>query len=259
MSATEEENNKDSNKKDKTEFNKVVDDLLQLNESITETNRANDDEIVKQVKEQKFDINDFSGFPIEQWVKYQGTINDTKQRRRVSIAGLDKYKLRYNASDDDDIPIWQVQELQYYPITVRAWQKRQSDVADVEDKNREIGALDLQLSEIQNSIRIRTLNMGKPENNTLKTLNTQSLEELQKNVTYLQNLGKNMKQEFQKLKNDADRYAFKIYFHREDLFDKLRSDDLEDVLGACDWKQTQGPANLLPSKNLPMPNQPGVK
>jgi hypothetical protein len=251
------EDNKE-NKKPKIEFDQAVDDLLQLNESI-ETEHANNDEIIKQVEEQKFDINNFSGFPIEQWVKYQGTINDTKQRRRVAIAGLDKYKLRYNASDDDDIPEWQVQELQYYPITVRAWQKRQSDMADVEDKNREIGALDLQLSEIQNSIRIRTLNMGKPENNTPKTLNTQSLEELQKNVTYLQNLGKNMKQEFQKLKNDADRYAFKIYFHKEDIFDKVRSDDLEDILGACDWKQLQGPANLLPSKNLPMPNQPGVK
>ena len=242
---------------------KSVDDILNLNEP-SDTNTITDniqtDELVQQGEDRQFDINDYSGFPIEQWVKYQGTINDTKQRRRVSIAGLDKYKLRFNASNDDDIPEWQVQELQYYPITVKAWQKRQSDLADVEDKNREIGALDLQLSEIQNSIRIRTLNMGKPENNIAsKPLNTQSLEELQKNVTYLQNLGKNMKQEFQKLKNEADRYAFKIYFHRDDLFDKTRADDLEDILGACDWKQLQGPSNLLPSKNLPMPNQPGVK
>jgi len=235
---------------------KKVDDLLNLNE----TDSLVKDELVQEGEDKQFDINDYSGFPIEQWVKYQGTINDTKQRRRVSIAGLDKYKLRFNASNDDDIPEWQVQELQYYPITVRAWQKRQSDLADVEDKNREIGALDLQLSEIQNSIRIRTLNMGKPEDKLAnKSLNTQSLEELQKNVTYLQNLGKNMKQDFQMLKNNADRYAFKIYFHREDIFDKVRADDLEDILGACDWKQMQGPSNLLPSKNLPMPSQPGVK
>lgn len=250
-----EDNDNDKQPKRKSQ----IDDLLNLNESDTSSSSQATDELLHQVEEHKFDINDYSGFPIEQWVKYQGTINDTKQRRRVSIAGLDKYKLRYNSSQDDDIPEWQVQELQYYPITVKAWQKRQSDLADVEDKNREIGALDLQLSEIQNSIRIRTLNMGKPENNTPRSLNTQSLEELQKNVTYLQNLGKNMKQEFQKLKNNADRYAFKIYFHREDIFDKVRADDLEDILGACDWKQLQGPSNLLPSKNLPMPSQPGVK
>jgi len=255
----------DKDKKDQGQgqVKKPVDDLLNINETYNQsTVDIHKDELVQEGEDKQFDINDYSGFPIEQWVKYQGTINDTKQRRRVAIAGLDKYKLRYNASDDDDIPEWRVEELQYYPVTVKAWQKRQSDLADVEDKNREIGALDLQLSEIQNSIRIRTLNMGKPESRTAiasKSINEQSLEDLQKNVTYLQNLGKNMKQSFQQLKNDADRYAFKIYFHREDIFDKVRADDLEDILGACDWKQMQGPSNLLPSKNLPMPSQPGVK
>lgn len=246
---------------DKPNKKKQVDDILELNESNhTNTNTESTPDLLQPLEEKEFDINEYSGFPIEQWVKYQGSINDTKQRRRVAIAGLDRYKLRYNASDDDDLPEWRVQELQYYPVTVKAWQKRQSDLADVEDKNREIGALDLQLSEIQNSIRVRTLNMGKPENNNVnKPLNSQSLEELQKNVTYLQNLGKNLKQSFQRLKNDADRYAFKIYFHQTDLFDKVRADDLDDILGACDWKQMQGPSNLLPSKNLPMQNQPGVK
>lgn len=253
-----DDNDNPSNKKEKPiTTTKQEDDLLNLNESKEDSTIT--DDILKQVEDHKFDINDYSGFPIEQWVKYQGTINDTKQRRRVAIAGLDKYKMRYNASEDDDIPDWKVIELQYYPVTVKAWQKRQSDLADVEDKNREIGALDLQLSEIQNSIRVRALNSGKKDNSVgSKPMNSQSLEELQKNVTYLQTLGKDMKQTFQKLKNSADRYAFKIYFHKEDLFDKVRADDLEDILGACDWKQIQGPSNLLPSKNLPMQSQPGV-
>ena len=241
-------------KEDKKE--KPKDDLLNLNEP-SEQSGPNNEGLLEQEGETKFDINSFQGFQMEQWVKYQGSINDTKQRRRVAISNLEKYRCRYNKSNDDDIPQWEILELQYHPVTVKAWQKRQSDTAEIEDKQREIGAIDLQLSEIQNSIRIRTLSANKPGTQT----NTdQTLEDLQKTVVYIQNMEKNLKKSFQEKKNAADRYAFKIYFHQPaEMFDKIRADDLDDIIGACDWKQTQGPANLLPSKNLPMQAQPGVK
>ena len=244
--------NNNSKKKSKPK----QDDLLDINEPSTEPEiKLDDTETINQ--EAKFNIEDYSGFPMEQWIKYQGTINDNKQRRRVAISNLEEFKCRYNKSGDDDLPEWDILKLKYHPITVKAWQKRQSDTAEIEDKQREIGALDLELSEIQNSIRIRALSANKPDP---KSSTSQTLEELQKTVTTIQNLEKNMKHTFQELKNKADRYAFKIYFHQDDsLFDKIRADDLDDIIGACDWKQTQGPANLSPSKNLPMPAQPGVK
>jgi hypothetical protein len=252
--STEELQDKPSKSKTKQ------DDLLHLNEPSAEPTKLEqpaEDDILKQEGENKFDINNFQGFPMEQWVKYQGSINDTKQRRRVAISSLEKFKCRYNKSNDDDLPEWDILELQYHPITVKAWQKRQSDTAEIEDKQREIGAIDLQLSEIQNSVRIRTLNANKPgtQTNTDKTL-----EDLQKSVISIQSMEKSLKKSFQEKKNEADRYAFKIYFHQPaDMFDKIRADDLDDIIGACDWKQTQGPANLLPSKNLPTQVQPGVK
>jgi hypothetical protein len=255
-----DDNDNSSNKKEKPAPAKQ-DDLLNINEPSASTEpikpeQPNDD-IFQQEGENKFDINNFQGFPMEQWVKYQGSINDTKQRRRVAISGLEKFKCRYNRSNDDDLPEWDILELQYHPITVKAWQKRQSDTAEIEDKQRAIGAVDLQLSEIQNSVRIRTLNANKPR---VQTNTNQTLEDLQKSVTSIQNMEKSLKKSFQERKNEADRYAFKIYFHQPaDMFDKIRADDLDDIIGACDWKQTQGPANLLPSKNLPMPVQPGVK
>ena len=43
------------------------------------------------------------------------------------------------------------------------------------------------------------------------------------------------------------------------MFNSIRSDDLEDVLGACDWKQTQGAANLSASKNSPIKGSPGIR
>lgn len=230
------------------------DDLLNLNDP-SEVPVSHEGEIQQ---EPDFNISDYHGFPMEEWVKYQGTINDNKQRRRVAIAALEHYKVRYNRSNDDDLPEWSVLDIEYYPITVSAWQKRQSDIATIEDKNREIGALDLQLSEIQNSIRVRTLRANKADE--AKDLSRQSLEDLQKNITALQALANNMRQKAQESKNKADRYAFKIYFHKDDeTFNSVRSDDLEDILGACDWKQTQGAANLLPSKNLPIKAAPGVR
>lgn len=235
------------------------DDLLNLNETdAAETKPIADNGKTEPSQEEvRFNISDYQGFPIEQWVRYQGTLNDNRQRRRVAMAGNDKFKLRFNASGDDDIPEWKIMELQYYPLTVKAWQKRQSELADIEDKNREIGALDLQLSEIQNAIRIRALNAQKADESFN---NKKTLEEIQKNELSLQSLNKNMKRDFQSLKNTADRYAFKIYFHKDpELFDKLRADDLEDIIGACDWRQMQGPSNLQPSKNLPTLVQPGVK
>ena len=251
MSETEqEERPSDDNSKPKS--NK--DDLLNLNEP-SEVPVSNDGKIQQ---EPDFNISDYHGFPMEEWVKYQGTINDNKQRRRVAIAGLDHYKVRYNKSHDDDLPEWSVLDLEYFPITVSAWQKRQADLAAIEDKNREIGALDLQLSEIQNSIRIRTLRANKED--SAIDLSKQSLEDLQKNIVALQGLSNNMRQLAQEAKNKADRYAFKIYFHKDDkVFNGVRSDDVEDVLGSCDWKQTQGAANLLPSKNSPIRGSPGVR
>jgi len=91
-------------------------------------------------------------------------------------------------------------------------------------------------------------------------LSKQSLEDLQKNIVALQALSNDMRQSLQSAKNKADRYAFKIYFHKDDkTFDGVRSDDLEDILGACDWKQTQGAANLSASKNSPIKGSPGVR
>lgn len=252
-------NNSNSKRKDKS------DDLLNLNPTTTDSTQTTTLEQQQQtdlepeinLQDKPFNINDFQGFPMEQWVKYQGSINDARQRRRVAISNLEKYKCRYNKSDDNDLPEWDVLELQYHPITVQAWQKRQSDTAEIEDRQREIGAIDLQLAEIQNSIRIRTLESGRSE---LKSNTTQTLEELQKTVVYIQNLEKNMKKNFQAKKIESDRYAFKIYFHADrTTYDKIRADDLEDIIGACDWKQSQGPANLLHSKNSPTQAQPGVR
>jgi hypothetical protein len=252
MSEQEQEPNPNDNKKPIPIEPK--DDLLNLNEP-SDVPISNDGKIQE---EPDFNISDYHGFPMEEWVKYQGTINDNKQRRRVAIAGLEHYKIRYNRSNDDDLPEWSVLDLEYFPITVSAWQRRQTDLARIEDKNREIGALDLQLSEIQNSIRIRTLRANKAE--TASDLSKQSLEDLQKNIVALQALSNDMRQSLQNAKNTADRYAFKIYFHKdEQTFDGIRSDDLEDILGACDWKQTQGAANLLPSKNSPIKGSPGVR
>ena len=253
MSETEQEERPSSDDNPNNKPKPAKDDLLSINEP-SEVPVSNDGKIQQ---EPDFNISDYHGFPMEEWVKYQGTINDNKQRRRVAIAGLDHYKVRYNKSHDDDLPEWNVLDLEYFPITVSAWQKRQADLAAIEDKNREIGALDLQLSEIQNSIRIRTLRANKED--AAVDLSKQSLEDLQKNIVSLQSLSNNMRQKAQDIKNKADRYAFKIYFHKDDkTFNGIRSDDLEDILGACDWKQTQGAANLLPSKNSPTRGSPGV-
>lgn len=236
------------------EHQETKDDLLSLNEP-SEVPVSHEGEIQK---EPDFNISDYHGFPMEEWVKYQGTINDNKQRRRVAIAALEYYSMRYNKSGDDDLPEWDIINLKYEAITTNAWNKRQNDLAQIEDKNREIGALDLQLSEIQNSIRIRTLRANKAE--AASDLSKQSLEDLQKNILSLQSLSNNMRQKAQQAKNEADRYAFKIYFHKDNkMFNSIRSDDLEDVLGACDWKQTQGAANLSASKNSPIKGSPGIR
>lgn len=255
-------NTNTNDKKKKEAASQPGDDLVLLNESETltvDTVPQEDADTPKQ--DYEFNIKDFPGFPMDDWIRYQGSINDNRQKRRVSIASHDKFTMRYNRSGDDDIPEWDILTLQYYPITVKAWQKRQSDVALLEDKQRELGALDLQLSEIQSSIRERimsnkTISSSKHYNNN-NNINL-NLEDLQKNVNLLSNLQKNMKQELQTIKNDADRYAFKIYFHRPDEFEKIRADDLDDIIGACDWKQVNGPANLRPSKSSATGNQPGI-
>ena len=243
----------------KKKQNNDSDDLINLNETTTESDKTTQLEDPQQLelKDKEFNIDEYSGFPMDKWVRYQGTINDNRQKRRVSIAGLNKFTMRYNKSDDDDLPEWDTMTLEYHPITVKAWQKRQADNALVEDKQREIGTIELQLSEMQSSIRERALNASKGLSYS-KSLSSQSLEDLQKNISTLQNLQKNLKQAFQETKNAAERYAFKIYFHNQDVFNKVRADDLDDIIGACDWKQVNGPANLKPSKNSPTSSQPGV-
>lgn len=262
MSDLEQQDKKDNSTKliKKSSEGEEEDDLLLLNEEATnepQSDKPSVNEIPTDLKDTDFDIKEYQGFPMDDWIRYQGSINDNKQKRRVSIANLEKFTMRFNKSGDDDMPEWDVITLQYYPITVKAWQKRQSDIALVEDKQREVGAIELQLSEMQSSMRERYM-MRTGGNSRSSDISKLNLEDLQKNVNILTNLQKNMKQEFQRVKNEADRYAFKIYFHKPEEFDKIRADDLDDVIGACDWKQVNGPANLKPSKSSPTQKAPGV-
>jgi hypothetical protein len=236
------------------------DDLMSLNEG-TET--INDDGGLIQEGEEKFDPGEYGGFPIEQWQRYFGAINDKKQSRAATLSTYTKYKVYRNVAPETvPYPDFKIMELTYHAITKKVWEKRRSDLAEIEDLERELQVQQTKLAETQESLRLRIFNRNKPRGmiTNREDPNKAMLEEIQTNMKFFQEFEMGISKRLSEKRQASDSAAFSMYFHHDQsIYDQIRNEDIDDILRGCDWKQIHGPANLRLSKaSSSQNNSPGT-
>jgi hypothetical protein len=236
-------------------------DLIDLN---PEDTALTDEGSLKQEGEEDFDPEDYGGFPIEAWQKYIGAINDKRQARRASLAKISSYTVRMDQSTvGSPYPDFKYVSLKYSPITKSAWELRRKEIAEIEDMEREVNMQNTRIAEMQESLRLRIFSRNKPRGMvTNRDDATQAqLEEIQNNMRFYQQISLDISSRLAEKRQASDLKAFRVYFHKdEDVYKRLMNEDVDDILGACDWKQIYGSANLRLSKpsSLPAPS-PGTQ
>jgi hypothetical protein len=231
------------------------DELLDLN---ADSETINDDGSLVQENEEKFDPGDYGGFPIEQWQRYFGAVNDKRQSRAASLANFRSFKVRFNsAGPGAQYPEFKVLELTYYPITKKAWETRRRDLAEIEDLEREAQVQATRLAETQESLRLRIFNRNKPRGMVTDRNNPEKavLEEIQNNMKFFEQLEIGLSKRLAEKRQSSDSEAFSMYFHRDKgTYEQVLNEDIDDILRACDWKQIHGSGNLRLSKALSTPS-----
>lgn len=209
----------------------------------------------------EFDPGTFAGFPMDAWQRYYGEINDNRITRRAALAPLEAYQVRYNKSGNIYLPEWQEIELRYYAPTTGAWNRRADALAELDDIDRNIQIVTTKLGEMQNLIAVRrsqsvtgTGRFGQGESS-----------DLQRNVNFLESIPDNLSRTRRQKEEESDRRALQMYFHIPDhdldrIYENMDSEDRQDVLGACDFKQQQGGRkNLLRSGRSAIPATPAIR
>jgi hypothetical protein len=231
------------------------DDLMDLN---ADAETINEDGSLIQENEEEFKPGDYGGFPMEEWNRYFGAINDKKQTRQAKLANFTKYKVRYNVAPDTmPYPDFKLLELTYYPITKKVWEQRRKDLAEVTDLERQINAQALKLAESQESLRLRIFNRNKPRGmiTNRDDPTKAALEEIQTNMKFYADVQSDISKKLAEKKQETDAKAFQMYFHKDkNTYEQTMNEDLDDILAACDFKQIHGSANLRLSKALSTPS-----
>jgi hypothetical protein len=259
LSTTEEETSTITNattKKAKQALQQEELDLVDLNpeeqEEQQSKDKVTDSGALVQPEEEEFDPNEYGGFPMEAWNKYLGAINDKRQARTASLAKLTAYTVRMDMSKPDAVyPDFKYVKLSYSPITKSAWERRRRELAEIEDMEREQQMSATRLAEMQESLRLRIFARGKPRGmiTNREDPSKAQLEEIQNNMKFYQDISTDISRRVAEKKQISDLNAFQIYFHKtKDDYDRVMNEDVDDILRACDWKQTYGSANLRLSK-----------
>lgn len=233
----------------KTEQNKQELDLVDLN---PEDEQVTEEGALKQPEEESFDPNEYGGFPMDAWNRYFGAINDKRQSRSASLAKLSSYTVRINtASPTQPYPDFKYAKLSYSPITKSVWEKRRTELGEIEDLERQQQVQQTRLAEMQESLRLRIFSRNKPRamitNRNDPT--TAQLEEIQGNMKVYQDISLDISKRLAEKRQSSDLAAFIMYFHKDkETYNQIMNEDLDDILRACDWKQIYGSANLRLSK-----------
>ena len=241
-----------SSSSDNTDKHQQELDLVDLN---PEEQQTTDTGALKQPEEEEFDPSEYGGFPMEAWNRYFGAINDKRQSRSASLAKLGTYTVRVNMAREDSIyPEFKYATLKYSPITKKVWEQRRSELAQIEDMEREQQTTATRLAEMQESLRLRIFARNKPRamiTNREDPTKAQ-LEEIQSNMKFYQDISIDISQRLANKRQESDLRAFQMYFHKDrTTYDQIMNEDLDDILRACDWKQIHGSANLRLSKPSP--------
>lgn len=239
-----------------TEQNKEVDKEISQSEKARELREkwetGNLQEIIKNaqkikdVSELKKDLNVDDYKDVLQFQTFQqlinATVNDERQKKIVKLATLDKYKIFVNLSDDKYNPDWAIIELEYFPVTVGAWNERRGITAKIEDMGRVAMEEVVQLMEYDLLIRQRRQIMNQ-QNTRMDALSLN--ESTVRSYGSQRKVTPDLQEKIQDKTEEATKIALEIYFHLPpQIYDKLHQEQLRDIVEACDLKQTHGVPNL---------------
>jgi hypothetical protein len=228
-------------------------DLVELNPE--DNLKTTDTGALVQEGEEDFDPNEYGGFPMEAWQKYLGAINDKQQARTATLSKYSTYNVRINNAPPDSLyPTFKVIQIQYYPLTKKAWEQRRMENSEVEDLQRQLQALIQRLGEHQESLRLRIFSRNKPRTMITNRQDPTSaqLEEIQNNMKFYEEFSNDIGRRVSQKRQESDLAAFQMYFHKgKEVYEQIMNEDLDDILRACDFKQIYGSANLRLSKPLP--------
>jgi primosomal protein N'' len=216
-------------------------------------NREEEPDVLEQEGEKDLDISKYTTeIDTTAYQKFYSGLADQRQSRVAKLSALPRYKIRINISEDEANPDWSVKEFEYREITYKAWEKRQKLTAEWQDMERMADAQLIRLGEVQRlqSERRRASAAGiKPVEKPAITRINASIEEINENISLIEDFKNDAKSGIVDKKTEAEKYGAKIYLGMKDEeVETCRYADLWYVLMACDHKQVHGvPKQVSPS------------